>query len=324
MMAMGGVLMIGRGVARDIARASAIALLLWGGCAQEKKPAGGPAAGANQPTFATPEAAIEALMDAARKGDRDRLAAIFGPDLDRLSSGDQMVDDVDLQLLAAAYDRKHGLADQTPESVTLTVGENDWKFPAPVVKSGNTWFFDTPAGVEEVIARRIGNNEFDAMRTCVAYVTAQEGYAKTDPDGDHVPDYAPKLLSTPGTRDGLIWPDEMGEPRSFFGPEVAAARAAGEKVGEGRGYHGYHFRQLDSQGPGAQGGAKSYLDAKGNMTGGFALIAWPAIYNETGVMSFLVGQAGAVYQKDLGPNTATAADSITSFDPANGWVAVIH
>ena len=132
---------IGRQVL-DITRIAAIALVLWSGCGQ-KKSAEGPAPGANQPTFATPEAAIEALMEAARKGDRDQLASLFGPELDQLSSGDMTIDDVDLQLLAAAYDRKHGLADQTPESVTLTVGEKDWKFPAPIVKSGKAWHFDT-------------------------------------------------------------------------------------------------------------------------------------------------------------------------------------
>jgi hypothetical protein len=315
-----------RRVSQDIARATALAILLCGGgCSSERKTESSQS-GASQETFVSAEAAIDTFIAAARQGDRDRLKGMFGPELNRLSSGDERIDDVDLQLLAAAYDRKHGLADQTADAVTLTVGESDWKFPAPIVKRGTTWQFDTAAGVEEVIDRRIGNNEFDAMRSCLAYVAAQEQYAKTDPDGDHVKDYAPKLMSTPGTRDGLIWPDEMGEPRSFFGPALATARAEGKDHPEEspRGYRGYRFRALDAQGPGASGGAKSYVDSQGHMTGGFALIAWPAIYNETGVMTFLVGREGVIFERNLGPGTAAAADSIQTFDPGTDWVAIVQ
>lgn len=273
-------------------------------------------------TFESPEAAVAELARAARDRDRDRMWAIFGPQLDELGSGSLEQDSVDYQLLTAAYDRQNALVPDGADRFDLTVGEDGWRFPAPIRKYGDVWAFDTEAGIDEVVTRRIGRNELDAIGTCRIYALAQVRYARLDPDGDGLPSYARKLLSTPGTRDGLWWPDQDGAPRSPLGPLVGGADLDG-RIDPAVGYRGYHFRALERQGPAANGGAKEFVDASGRMTGGFALIAWPVDYGTTGIMTFVIGPDGVVFERDLGPDTAKRVRAVDSFDPGTGWTAIV-
>ena len=273
-------------------------------------------------TFASPEEAVEELARAARDRDRDRMWAIFGPRLDDIGSGSTEQDDIDYQLFSAAYDRQNALVPDGKDRFALTIGENGWRFPAPIRKYGDVWAFDSEAGVDEVVTRRIGRNELDAIGTCEYYALAQVRYARLDPDGDGKPSYSRKLLSSPGSRDGLWWPDQEGAPRSPLGPLVAGGNEQGAIDPSGA-YNGYHFRILERQGPAANGGAKEFVDGDGRMTAGFALVAWPAAYGETGIMTFVVGPDGVVFERDLGQDTAALAKAIQSFDPGAGWTAIV-
>jgi hypothetical protein len=282
-------------------------------------------AGATQDHFATPEQASEALADALRSGDAARLKQILGPDADEVvSSGDAVADRQQAQKFLLAYDEKHALtADRDDGQVTLLVGKADWPFPIPVVRKGPGWEFDTERGKDEILSRRIGRNELFTIQVCLAVVDAQREYARRDPDGDGLPDYAKKLRSDPGTRDGLYWEAAPGEEPSPIGPLVAAAAkegyAATRPAADRRPpFHGYNYRLLTAQGPGAPGGARDYL-VRGELLGGFAVVAWPADYGNSGIMTFIVNQDGAVYQKDLGPDTERAARAISVYDPAGGW-----
>lgn len=275
--------------------------------------------------FDSPQAAADALVEGARRPDRDELRKILGPNLERLSSGDKEQDDIDLQVFVAAYDVNHALNANDDGTYSLAVGESDWVFPAPIAPDGSYWYFDTAAGVNELITRTISENELSLIDVMDAFVEAQEEFYEMDADGDGIRAYAAVIRSSPGKRDGLYWPDAADAPMSPLGPLVAGAVVNGQLRSGVMGtqpYRGYYFRILTSQGPGAEGGAMNYVDDNGVMTRGYALLAWPASYNETGVMSFIVARSDVVYQKDLGEDTAAAAAGIASFDPADGWQPV--
>lgn len=276
-----------------------------------------------QKHFTTPEEAAEALIAALKADDSKALLAIFGENAkDLVESGDPVADTAIRADVVERYEQAHSLEKQKDGSVVLEMGNNEWPFPIPLVKAGESWRFDTAAGQEEVIARRIGRNELSAIQVCLAYVDAQREYYSRNPDGDPLLHYATKVASAPGKHDGLFWETAAGEPPSPLGPFIARARAEGyEGKGKGRPYHGYYYRVLTAQGPAAAGGAYSYL-AGDKMIGGFALIAYPADYDNSGVMSFIVNHDGVVYQKDLGPETATAAAQISEFNPDATWTRV--
>lgn len=285
----------------------------------------GCASGSRQLTFATPEAAAEALHDACRNRDREQLKRIFGPEMEKLASGNQRQDQADFQRFAAAFDRKWALEHESDGQVNLVVGEQAWEFPAPIVKAGGKWRFDTEQGIEDMDDVRVGNNELSAIRACDAYVQAQQAYFEMNPEGGGAKAYAAKIRSTPGRHDGLWWPDSPDAPQSPLGPLVADAVQRGEldtAATQGRQpYRGYYFKPLVRQSASANGGAKEFIDASGRMTNGFALIAWPAVYNKTGVMTFIVSQDGVVFQRDLGADTARVAKDTAAFDPS-GWTAL--
>jgi Protein of unknown function (DUF2950) len=199
----------------------------------------------------------------------------------------------------------------------LIMGREDWPFPIPLVRKDGTWRFDTAAGREEILYRRIGRNELDAIETCLAYVDAQQEYAERGVAGNGV--YAQRIVSRPGKKDGLYWPAQSGTDESPLGELAASAAAEGYRAGQQRApYHGYYYKVLTRQGPNAPGGALDYV-VRGNMIGGFALVAYPAEYRNSGVMTFLVSHQGNVYEKDLGPDTARIAAGMTAFNPDNSW-----
>jgi uncharacterized lipoprotein YbaY len=282
------------------------------------------AAAPQQQTFATPEAAVAALKKAVAAQDRPALRKIFGPEVTGLLSGDPVQDAVDFQSLAAHMADRTELGKPVNNRVTLYIGDLRWPFPAPLVRQGKRWRFDTAVGVREVRLRRIGRNESDAMRVAYAIYLAQLEYqAEPREGGERV--YAGRLLSTPGRRDGLYWPTSPGELPSPLGALVAQASAEGyagaAQAGKPAPYHGYYYRLLTGQGPDAPGGARSYL-VEGRMTGGFALVAYPAKWGSSGEMTFIMDDQGRLYQKDLGPGTDAVARAMEAYDPDPTWTAV--
>jgi Protein of unknown function (DUF2950) len=279
--------------------------------------------GAAQPaqrTFAKPEEAVRALIDAAKAGSLDGLRAVFGPDSDELiASSDGATARANRDVFTVAVAEGWRLVDQDGRR-TLVVGNEGWPFPVPIVKTAGRWKFDTAAGKEEVLARRIGRNELAVIGICRTYVAAQYHYAREGHDSKPASLFAMRFASDPGMQNGLYWPEVRGEARSPLGEMVAQAAAEGRALGtEPRmPFHGYYFRILTAQGPAAPGGAKSYV-AGSEMTGGFALLAWPAQYDASGVMTFAVNQDGVVYETDLGEDTAAAAAAITTFSPDASW-----
>lgn len=277
-----------------------------------------------QVLYDSPQDAAVALVEAIRQRDFEALRAVLGPDVDRLRSGDLNVDDEDLQRFTAAYDARSTLIEHGNGTYTLAIGLQQWEFPVPIVGLNGKWWFDGEQGIEEVLNRVIGEHELQTIAVCRKYPLIQQIYFEMDPDGDSVKSYAQRILSTPGKRDGLYWPDVEGQPLSPIGPQVAQARATGE-LHEGSAkpdpYHGYFYRILTSQGPGAPGGAMNYIDENGRMTRGCALIAWPAAYDDSGITTFIVARDGVVYQRDLGEDTAEEVAKITAYDP-KGWTRV--
>ena len=270
-------------------------------------------------TFASPDEAVGALMEAVKVGDEKALLSIFGPDGKTLvNSGDPVQDRNGREWFLAAYQEKHALSGDG-ERRTLEVGGDDWPFPVPLVKAGDGWHFDTAEGKEELLNRRIGKNELNTIQVLLALVDAQREYASADRDGDGLLEYAQKFGSDKGKKNGLYWPTKEGDAASPLGSLVAEAVQEGYRKEGSKPvpYHGYHFKILRAQGKDAPGGAYSYL-AKGKMIGGFAFLAYPAQYGSSGVMSFMVNHDGVVYQKDLGPDTA-AAGKIDRFDPDQTW-----
>jgi hypothetical protein len=274
--------------------------------------------------YPDPTAATDALVVAARSGDVKAVLAVLG---DRskafLVSGDPVSDRAALARFVDLYDRSHELSSPSETTRTLAIGDDAWPFPIPLAKGKTGWSFDTARGEKEIFARRVGQNELDVIQVCIGYVEAQRDYLARNPDGASVPHYADRLLSSARKRDGLYWQSSPGEPESPMGPAVSGAMGEGYtlKRGANAPYHGYHFRLLTAQGPHADGGKLDYREG-GQLTRGFALVAWPASYEKSGVMSFLVNQSGVVLEKDLGRNTASIASGMKRFDPDASWKPV--
>jgi Protein of unknown function (DUF2950) len=287
-----------------------------------------PTAAAAQPprAFATPEAAVEALKTASKAKDTAPLIALLGAEgRDLASTGDAATARGNRDVFLVAMREGWKLADVSADRKELVVGHEEWPFPVPLVKTAQGWIFDAAAGKEEVLTRRIGRNELAVLRIVATYVTAQRVYARDAHDGTPAGAYARKFASTPGKQDGLYWERTATTPPSPLGPLVAEATAEGRNLGVGgkpTPFHGYYFRILEQQTAAAPGGARSYV-LGGAMTGGFALVAWPAEYGASGVMSFLVGPDGVVYERDLGPDTAGAVKKVTAFTPEAPWHRVI-
>ena len=277
-------------------------------------------AGPAQKRFESLGDAVNAFVAAVRAADRRALVEILGPRGRPLVwSGDDIADRAAFQRFTAAYDRAHRF-EGTGGRVVLYVGDDDFPFPIPLVPDGPHWVWDTDAGDDELLSRRIGQNELSVIQVCLAYVDAQVEYYSR---GRGLLEYAQRLASRKGQRDGLYWEMRPGEPESPLGPLVARARAAGYRLpplGRPVPYHGYFYRILFAQGPDAPGGAYEYV-VRGHMIGGFALIAYPASYGVSGIMTFVVNQDGIVYQKDLGPKTAQIANAMTTYNPDTTWVA---
>jgi hypothetical protein len=249
--------------------------------------------------------------------------ALFGPDGQELvSTSDAATGRRNREVFVAAMAEGHSLVDKAPDRKELVLGNEAWPFPAPLVKTAAGWSWDAAAGREEVLNRRIGRNELAVIRVAHEYVAAQRAYAAAGHDGKPAGRFARRFGSQAGKQDGLYWPSRRGEPRSPLGVLVAKATEAGYHKAPGEGpspLHGYFFRILEGQGKSAKGGAAEYV-VGGEMTGGFALLAWPVHYDASGVMTFVVNQDGVVHQKDLGPQTATLAPAITRYDPDPTWV----
>ena len=271
-----------------------------------------------QQSFKTTEEAADALVSAARTGDRKRILTVLGRGgADIVSSGDAISDASARNRVIEAYDAKHLLVMEGTDKAVLIIGQEDWPFPIPLVRKDSTWRFDTAAGREEILYRRIGRNELNAIETCLAYVDAQQEYADEGVAGNGV--YAQRIASRPGKKDGLYWPAQSSADESPLGELAASAAAEGYRAGQQRApYHGYYYKILTRQGPNASGGTLDYV-VRGRMIGGFALVAYPAEYMNSGVMTFLVNHQGNVYEKDLGPNTARIAAGMTAFNPDNTW-----
>jgi hypothetical protein len=273
--------------------------------------------------FASADDAVAALIAAVNAGDTAALQVVFGPEFADITSPEPAQADEELKQFAGKLNESHELTKESETRSELEVGKDQWPFPVPLVKTEGGWFFDTDAGKEEIVNRRIGRNELGALESVRAYVEAQREYASRDRDGDGVLEYAQKIRSSPGQKDGLYWPQGADGELSPIGPLIAEAQSRGYLTNAGgsigpQPYRGYYFRILKSQGPSAPGGKYDYV-INGNMISGFALIAYPAEYGESGIMTFIVNQQGRVYQKNLGPNTAKLAAEITSYDPDNSW-----
>lgn len=283
--------------------------------------AGAPAGTPKPQTFASPDEAVKALMAAVKAHDEKSMLAILGPGAKGvINSGDTVADRAGRERFAAAYDETSKLEMHGDTKAFLAVGKDAWPFPIPVVKWGDAWRFDAKSGAEEILNRRIGRNELSAIQALGAYVDAQREYYLANPAKDKLLQYAQKLVSTQGKRDGLYYPTKAGEAPSPLGALFDSRAAAGYKPADGKPapYYGYNYRILKAQGPDAKGGAYDYV-AKGKMIGGFAMVAYPATYRNSGIMTFVVNQDGVVYEKDLGPDTAALAQKITKFNPDKSW-----
>lgn len=276
-----------------------------------------------QLSFSSPEAAFEALVVAVDKAEPGSGAKLLGPGVEELlNSGDPVQDKLDRATFVTAYRDKHSLESPDENTRTLIVGANESVFPIPAVKRDGKWILDGNAGADELVYRRVGANELGAIGVMQGYVDAQNEYAAKGHDGDPPGIYALKLVSTPGLQNGLYWETAEGEEPSPAGVFVAAAAAEGYRGNtSGPTYHGYHYRMLYRQGSNANGGARDYF-INGVLSNGFGLIAWPADYGSSGVMTFIVNPDGVVFQKDLGDDTEKAASGITSFDPDSTWTAI--
>jgi len=274
--------------------------------------------------FATPEAAVSALAAAASAQDTNALRVLFGSAAEELQNPDHVQAANEFMEFTAAFNQAQRIVRKSNSQCVLYIGTNSWPFPIPLVKQEGQWRFDTAAGKDELLNRRIGENELTALEAVRAYVEAQREYAAKDRDHDEVLEYAQKISSTPGTKDGLYWPPELDGEISPLGPRVARAQSQGywarssERGAAPEPFRGYFFKILTCQGKSAPGGQHDYL-INGNMIAGFALVAWPAEYAESGIMTFIVNQLGRVYQKDLGSRTAKTAAAMKSYDPDKTW-----
>lgn len=282
----------------------------------------------DQRTFSSPDEARQALMNAAQTKDQSAMKAIFGSVLRDLEPGDPVEQAAEFNHFVRHIQEGTKIIKEGDEKAILAIGTKKWPFPVPIVKKGNSWRFDTEAGREEILCRRIGRNELLAINVSRAYVEAQrEYYSMPEPDGVQLPKYAQQMISSPGRKNGLYWPTRAGEKESPLGPLVAKAKEEGymqeRKAGESgpRPYHGYYFRILKQQGPSAPGGKYSYV-INNNMVGGHALVAYPARWGVSGITTFIVNQRGRVYQKNLGPKTAEIARKMKSYNPDLTWKLV--
>jgi Protein of unknown function (DUF2950) len=300
-----------------------LASLSLGATAQTPPPAQTPTpqtSQANKPapklqSFSTPDAAAETLTEALRKDDDKTITAILGAGWRDLVPGTKEDEDETRAKYLAAWDEGHKIVLSGDDKAQVEVGKTGFLMAIPIVKQDGVWRFDVEAGQQEIEARFIGRNEYRAIQTLLAIVDAQRDYAAMDPMKIGVPTYARRLISSPGKKDGLYWETQPGEPDSPLGPLVAKAQQGAK---EGEGYYGYHYRLLYGQGPDAPGGAYSYL-VNGRMVGGFAVIAWPVTYGDTGVMTFIVSHNSDVYEQDLGADTAQKAGNISVFNPDKDW-----
>jgi len=276
-------------------------------------------------TFSSPEDAVKALVAATQAVDHATVNAIFGAQVKDMLSGDAKQDALEFTAFAKSLGQYHQLVKKADDRYVLDLGDQNWPFPIPLVKHGSSWSFDTAAGKEEIINRRIGEDEAAAIGVCRTYLEAQREYANEDRSGDGVFKYAQKIRSSANQKDGLYWPVTGEEEASPFGPLIAEIHAEGYggKTPEGKPepFHGYHFKILTAQGASAPGGAFSYV-INGNMIAGFALVAFPAHWGESGVMTFIVNQWGKVYERNLGPESAEIAAEMTEFDPDKDWTVV--
>jgi hypothetical protein len=280
--------------------------------------------GIAQRLFASPDEAVKALRAATEAKDKAALREIFGPEFDGLVTGDQVQDANNAQSFATAMAQECKLVDEGEDRITIEVGTNNWPMPIPLVKADGHWQFDTAAGKEEIINRHIGKDELHAIGVCRAYVAAQRQYASAKPDASGGTKYAQTFKSTPGKKDGLYWPPTENEPASPFGPLVAEAHAEGYGKHQGAGlhpFHGYYFRILTRQGKAAPGGTLDYM-RQGNLTGGFALVAYPEHWDQSGIMTFIVNQDGKVYQRNLGEKTSRVAGAMKEYNPDSRWTLV--
>jgi hypothetical protein len=284
-----------------------------------------------QRAFSSPEEAVKALVDAVKANNDFMLLEVFGSGSEELiQSGDPVVDDAVRARFLDLFGEGHKLVRETDAKVVLHVGKGEWPVPIPIVKDGGSWRFDTAAGKEEILNRRIGRNELSVIQVCLAYVDAQREYATRDRERAGVLEYAQRFASSPGEKDGLFWNVKAGEKPSPLGPLVVQAVREGYKpkddVRQAREqtlipYHGYYYKILRAQGKSAPGGGYDYV-VKGKMIGGFGLVAWPARYGASGIMTFMVNHDGVVYEKDLGPRTTGIASGMTKFDPDESWKKV--
>lgn len=285
------------------------------------------AAFGQQATYESPSAALEALKNAVSAKDAEGLRKVFGPAIEDLKSGDKVQDEANLEIFARRLGTAARLENESAEKAIIHVGPEEHPFPVPIVQKDGKWRFDTEAGKEEILNRRIGENELGAISVCHGYVAAQYEYFSQDRDGDDVLEFAQRVSSTEGKRDGLFWESKADEPPSPLGPFAAQARAEGygksDAVGDQkpRPYHGYVYKLLTRQGEKAPGGKFDYV-INGNMLAGFALAAYPVDWGASGIMTFVVSANGKVYQKDLGEKTAEAAVAIVELNPDDTWKLV--
>ncbi len=273
-------------------------------------------------TFASPGDAVLAVYNAAKSNDTQAMDAIFGSNAKAiLNTGDPVADKNMLANFIRRYDQMHRVVIEPDGTVTLYVGAENWPMPIPIVKnSGGQWYFDTEAGIKEILFRRVGTNENDAIETLNTLVEAQREYASQPHDGSKTKSYALKFISTEGKQDGLYWKTDESQPPSPIGPQIVDASTEGYNIQQGKAtpFHGYYFRMLTKQGAAAKGGARDYV-VNGQLTRGFAFVAYPAEYRNSGVMTFIVNQDGVVYEKDLGPDTAKLGADMTDYNPDSTW-----
>jgi hypothetical protein len=299
--------------------------------AAQPSSAAAPASTVAQQSFGTPQAAVDALISAIKADDQKTLLAIFGPGGERLVvSGDHVADLATGTKFVDEYEQNHSLATQPDGRVILSVGENSWPLPIPLVQSNGKWTFDSPVGAQQIIDRRIGSNELLTIQTLYSCVDAEQDYFERQLQSTGTGEYARHVFSTPGTEDGLYWDVSDGGTPSPLAPLVAVAQSEGYLPADTTvpdsthpsPYQGYFFRILRRQGPDAANGAKDYI-VDGKMTGGFAFVAWPAVYGSTGIMTFIVNQDGVAFQQDLGPDTAAEVAQMSAFDPDLDWAEIV-
>jgi Protein of unknown function (DUF2950) len=305
-------------LAIGIRRACAVALMSLGATIVVAQSSG------DVKAFPTYQAAVDDLLAAVAGNDTVELKALLGPQAENLvDSGDATADENSRKDFLKSYYQRHGFIRESADKVVLTVGRSAWPLPFPIVKTSDTWRFDANEGARELIYRRIGQNELDAMKVSKALYQAQKDYAATGHDGNPPGLYAPRIVSAPGTANGLYWEAKEGEPESPAGSLIANAASEGYDVQHGKPvpFHGYLYRVLRSQGPNAPGGEKDYIQ-DGKMIGGFAILAYPAEYKASGIMTFMISSHGVVRQRDLGEGTAEAVASIKAYDPDKSWKVV--